>query len=68
MSESPETTAAKPIIKTWLAAIVDTASQRDHAAHMNLISKISASPVYQVLKILVLMTGLISANMNLRMS
>ena len=39
MSESPETIAAEPIIKTWLTAIVDTASQRDHAAHMKLISK-----------------------------
>ena len=30
---------SESIVKTWLANIVKTASERDHAAHMNLISK-----------------------------
>lgn len=34
-----DTTAAEPIVQAWLNTIVDTASKRDHAAHMNLISK-----------------------------
>jgi hypothetical protein len=39
MSELPETAKAESIIKNWLTAIVDTASERDHSAHMDLISK-----------------------------
>lgn len=39
MSELSETTAAETIVKDWLTGLVETASKRDHAAHMNLISK-----------------------------
>lgn len=38
-SSKPEIAAAEAIVNTWLTAIVDTASQHDHTAHMNLISK-----------------------------
>lgn len=38
-SNKPEIATAETIITTWLTAITDTASQHDHTAHMNLISK-----------------------------
>ena len=34
-----DTTSAESIVKIWLTDIVDTASERNHLAHMNLISK-----------------------------
>jgi len=36
---SDTTQQAETIVKTWLTQLVETASERDHQAHMNLISK-----------------------------